>query len=111
MSGVIEKPGKVNSPSNMASVVGFLFTSDILNYLEEGLRGLSKTEEFYLTDRIIQPMIQHGHSFYGCQIKNGVRHDTGDKLEYLKTVVDFGLAHKELGPDFKKYLNELINNN
>jgi UTP--glucose-1-phosphate uridylyltransferase len=104
MSGVIEKPGKENAPSNLASVVGFLFTPDILHYLEKGLIGLPETEEYYLTDRVIQPMIQEGHDFYGCQIQNGVRHDTGDKLEYLKTVVDFGLDHKDLGPEFKKYL-------
>ena len=104
MSGVIEKPGKAKTPSNLASVVGFLFTPEILNYLEKGLEGLPKTEEFYLTDRVIQPMIKDGHLFYGCQIKNGVRHDTGDKLEYLKTVVDFGLDHEELGSEFKNYL-------
>lgn len=104
MSGVVEKPGKQNAPSNLASVVGFLFTPEILQYLEKGLIGLPENEEYYLTDRVIQPMIQDGHTFYGRQIQNGVRHDTGDKLEYLKTIVDFGLAHRELGPDLRAHI-------
>jgi nucleotidyl transferase len=38
------------------------------------------------------------------EITNGTYYDTGDKLEYLKTVVDFGLKDPVLGPEFAKYL-------
>jgi UTP--glucose-1-phosphate uridylyltransferase len=44
-----------------------------------------------------------GRSFYAKQIQ-GDYYDTGDKLEYLKTVMDFGLKHEELGPELRAYL-------
>jgi len=108
MNGVIEKPGKARAPSDFAAVGGYLFTPDIFKYLEAGLRNLPADKEFYVTDSIIEPMLKDGYDFYGCLIKNSQRYDTGDKLEYLKTVIDFGLAHPELGPQLKSYLNERL---
>jgi UTP--glucose-1-phosphate uridylyltransferase len=104
MDGVIEKPGKANAPSNFAGVGGYLFKPEVFDYLEQGLRDLPEGKEFYVTDSIIQPMLADGHDFYGCLIQNSKRYDTGDKLEYLKTVVDFGLNHEELGPELREYL-------
>ena len=49
-------------------------------------------------------MIDDKHAFFGVEITNGTYYDTGDKLEYLKTVVDFGLKDPVLGPEFAKYL-------
>lgn len=105
---IIEKPGKVNAPSDFAAVGGYLLTPEIFSYLEDGLARLEPDKEFYLTDEVIEPMIKDGHPVYGAIIK-GKRYDTGDKLEYLKTVVDFGLEHEELGPEFKAYLSSLLN--
>lgn len=101
---IIEKPGKDAAPSPFASVGGYLFTPEVFDYLDRGVNELQEGKEFYVTDSLIQPMLQDGHSFYGCEIKNSKRYDTGDKLEYLKTVVDFGLEHPELGPEFQKFL-------
>ncbi len=56
-----------------------------------------------MTDSLVDPMIRDGHSFYAGEMK-GQRYDTGDPLEYLKTVVDFGLRNTELGTDFKAFL-------
>lgn len=104
MSGIIEKPGKTNAPSDFAAIGGYLFTPEVFNYLEKGMRSLKPGREFYVTDSVIAPMLKDGHSFYGCLIKNSQRYDTGDKLEYLKTVVDFGLSHPELGQELESYL-------
>jgi UTP--glucose-1-phosphate uridylyltransferase len=104
MTGVIEKPGKAKAPSTFASVGGYLFSADVLNYLEEGLKNLPADKEFYVTDSIIEPMLRDGKEFYACEIQNSQRYDTGDKLEYLKTVIDFGLNHEELGKDLEAYL-------
>jgi UTP--glucose-1-phosphate uridylyltransferase len=54
----------------------------------------------------LQQMIEDGHMVYGCDIANGRFYDTGDKLEYLKTVVDFGLMHDELKDDFEQFLRD-----
>lgn len=100
---IIEKPGKDKAPSDFAAVGGYLLTPEIFNYLEKGLQNLQPGREFYLTDEVIEPMIADGHTVHGVII-NGRRYDTGDKLEYLKTVVDFALGHEELGSPFKDYL-------
>ena len=104
MTGIIEKPGRERAPSNFASVGGFLFTPDVLKYLEKGLAELPEGKEFYVSDSLIDPMLHDGHAFYGCLIKNSQRYDTGDKLEYLKTVVDFALARDDISADFEAFL-------
>lgn len=104
LDGIIEKPGKAKAPSDFASVGGYLFTPDIFTYIDAALANLQPDTEFYVTDSIIEPMLRDGKDFYGCEIKNGKRYDTGDKLEYLKTVIDFGLLHEELGPALRSYL-------
>ena len=45
----------------------------------------------------------------GVEITNGTYYDTGDKLEYIKTVVDFGLKHQKLGPALRQFLQSRIN--
>ncbi len=103
MSGVIEKPGKDKAPSDFAGVGGYLLKPEIFEYVEAAVTSLKPDVEFYVTDSLIEPMVKDGHAFYGCEIK-GQRYDTGDKLEYLKTVIDFGLKHEELGPELRAYI-------
>ena len=57
----------------------------------------------------MQEMIDDGFDFYGVEITNGTYYDTGDKLEYIKTVVDFGLKHQKLGPALRQFLQSRIN--
>lgn len=104
MNYIVEKPGRAKAPSNFASVGGYLFTPDVLDYLEDGLRRLPPGKEFYITDYVIQPMIEDGKDFYGCEIKNSRRYDTGDKLEYIKTVIDFALERPDIGEEVRAYL-------
>jgi UTP--glucose-1-phosphate uridylyltransferase len=106
MRTIVEKPGKENAPSNLASVSGYLFTPQIIKYMERGKDQLGNREEFYLQPPM-QLAIENGEPFYACEISNGKFYDTGNKLEYLKTVIDFGMNHEELGEDFKAYLRDL----
>lgn len=106
MDSVIEKPGKDAAPSNFAAVGGYLFTPDVFGYLEEGLRTLPADTEFYVTDSIIQPMLKDGKPFFGCEIQNSQRYDTGDKLEYIKTVIDFALQREDIKDDVLAFLRE-----
>jgi UTP--glucose-1-phosphate uridylyltransferase len=53
-------------------------------------------------------MIEDGHKVYGCNVANGKFYDTGDKLEYLKTVVDFALIHEDLKDEFREYLRGIV---
>ena len=44
---------------------------------------------------------------YACEIKGGKYYDTGNKIEYLKTVVEFALLHEDLNGEFRDYLKTL----
>ncbi len=106
MNGIIEKPGREKAPSNFAHVSSFLFQPAVLEYVDKGLSDLKQGQEFYVSDSLVEPMIQDGHEFFGYQVTDSKRYDTGDKLGYLRTVIDFGLAHPDLGDDLRKYLSE-----
>jgi UTP--glucose-1-phosphate uridylyltransferase len=108
LDSVVEKPGKDKAPSDLASVGGYLFTPEIFEYLDEGLRNLQADKEFYVTDSILMPMLADGKSMYGCEIKDSKRYDTGDKLEYIKTVVDFALEREDIGPELRAYLQKKL---
>lgn len=107
MNGIVEKPGRDNAPSDFASVGGYLLTPDTLEYIEKGYQNLKPGHEFYLTEGIIQPMIADGKAFYGYTIHNGMRYDTGDKIGYLKAVVDFALQREDVGAEFRDHLKSL----
>jgi UTP--glucose-1-phosphate uridylyltransferase len=106
MTGIVEKPGKANAPSNLASVGGYLLTPAVFDQIEKALADLPEGKEFFATEALIQPMIDAGESVYGCEII-GKRYDTGDKLGYLKTIVDFALQNDEVKDDFKNYLDSV----
>lgn len=107
VNSIIEKPGsRKASPSDFASVSGYLFEPAIFEYLEQARRELKESEEFIFQPSL-QKMAEEGHDIYGLEIKNGKFYDTGDKLEYLKTVVDFALMHDELKEGFLGYLKEI----
>lgn len=104
---IIEKPGtKADAPSDFATVSGYVLDPAIFGYLHEQMKTRSPDEEF-VQQVSMQKMIDDGHKFYGCEIVNGTYYDCGNKLEYLKTVVDFGLNHPEIGKDFASYLKDL----
>ena len=103
---IVEKPGKENAPSDLATVSGFLLTPDIFDYLDEALKNLKEGDELYYNDAL-KLMIKDGKKVMAVEIKNGKYYDTGNKLEYLKTVVEFALKHKDLNGQFREYLASL----
>lgn len=108
MARIIEKPGKDNAPSKLASVSNYLLPSGILGYVETAAEKHDESQGEFTFQPFVQQMIEEGHSFYAREIKNGRFYDTGDKLEYLKTVVDFGLKDSDLGSDFRAFLETRI---
>jgi len=103
---IIEKPGKENAPSDIANVSGFLFTPDIFQYLERARESLKEGEELYYNDPL-KLMIEDGKKVFVKEIKNGKYYDTGNKIDYLKTVVEFALEHPDLNGKFREYLRSL----
>lgn len=104
---ITEKPGKQDAPSNLASVSGYLLTPAIFEYIELISGNLLPGKELMIQDAM-QAMIKAGIPMFACEIKGGRYYDTGDKLEYLKTVIDFGLQHEDIRKDFEQYLRDVV---
>jgi UTP--glucose-1-phosphate uridylyltransferase len=105
---IIEKPGtRAKSPSDLATVSGYVFEPAILRYLDTALKSYDGKQEFMIQDAM-QAMIQAGHHIYGREIQDGIYYDTGNQLEYLKTVFDFALAREDIAPELKRYLRQKL---
>ena len=101
---IVEKPDPEEAPSNLATHGAYILPPETFKAIKSLKPG--KGGEVWLIDAI-NVLQKQGVPVYACEIKNGKYYDTGNKLEYLKTVVDFGLKDVEFGKDFKKYLKNL----
>jgi UTP--glucose-1-phosphate uridylyltransferase len=96
---IIEKPGPDKAPSLFATVSGFLLTPEVLPFVEKEVVGVSG--EIIMADSINELAIQGKVS---GKFNDGVYHDAGDKVRYLRAVVDHALSDPKIGPTFRKYL-------
>ena len=108
MHSLVEKPGKNAAASKFASVGGYLLTPDVFKYIDRGIEILPKGNEFYLTTYVLDEMLRDGKHFYACLLNESRYYDTGNKLEYMKTVVDFGLQNTEIKDEFREYLKNMV---
>lgn len=101
---IVEKPLPEEAPSNLATHGAYILPPEIFS----ALRGLKPTKggEIWLTDAI-NVLREQGVPVYACEIENGTYYDTGNKIEYLKTVIEFALKHKDLNGEFREYLKSL----
>lgn len=97
----IEKPSIEEAPSNLAIASRYIFTHEIFDFLEKTKPG--KNNEIQLTDAM-RAMVKK-HAMYGLKF-NGVRYDIGNKLDFIKTNVIYGLMHEEIGDPLREWLKE-----
>ncbi|MBC7581432.1 UTP--glucose-1-phosphate uridylyltransferase [Aeromicrobium sp.] len=107
MTGIVEKPGKVNAPSELASVSNYLFGPEFVSYVERAAEQHDNVGELNI-QTAMQSMIDDGFEYYALSVKNGKFYDTGNKLEYIKTVVDFALERDDIGADLRLYLEKRL---
>ncbi len=100
---LIEKPAIDKAPSNLAIAGRYILTPEIYRSLEKTPRG--KGNEIQLTDAMLN--LLKTESLYAHTIE-GKRYDIGNKLDFLKTTVDFALRRKEFAKPFLKYLRETV---
>ena len=102
---LVEKPTFDEAPSNLAIASRYLFRPEIFSYLADTPRG--KNNEIQLTDAM-RAMLA-AHPMYGLRFA-GKRHDIGNKLDFLKTNIEFGLKRPDIGADLAIFLKQTVDN-
>ena len=103
ITDLVEKPPLEEAPSNLAIVGRYILTPDIFDSLES--ISADRTGEIQLTNGLRE--LLRKRPIYACEI-DGVRHDTGNKLGFLKALVYFALKRPELAGPFRKYLEKTL---
>src|SRR6202521_929435 len=99
---LVEKPAPGEAPSDLAIIGRYVLTPDIFPALAETKHD--RTGEIQLTNGL--RALLKSRPIFACEVK-GVRHDTGNKLGYLKAVVYFALRRPDLAEKFSAYLTSL----
>ena len=100
---MVEKPRQEEAPSDMAIIGRYVLTPRIFGFLEQQQPGAGG--EIQLTDAILR--LSKEEKVYGCLFE-GLRHDCGDKLGFLKATVDMALKRKEFKREFEAYLRQRL---
>jgi len=100
---IVEKPLPEEAPSNLATHGAYILPPEIFGIIE---KLEPRNGEIWLVDAI-NNLIESGYPVYGCEIQNGKYYDTGNKTEYLKTVIEFALNHPDFSKEIKDYLKKL----
>jgi UTP--glucose-1-phosphate uridylyltransferase len=101
--GLVEKPAPEEAPSNLGIVGRYVLPCCIFNILENTTPG--KGGEIQLTDAL-NSLLQV-EKLYACEL-NGVRHDAGTPLGWLKANIALGLKHNGMGQELKDYMKQML---
>jgi len=101
---IVEKPDPENAPSNLATHGAYILPPEIFGALKEVQPG--KGGEIWLVDGI-NKLRDQGVPVYAVEIQDAKYYDTGNKLEYMKTIVDLALEHPDVKDKFREYLKDL----
>jgi UTP--glucose-1-phosphate uridylyltransferase len=99
----VEKPTLAEAPSNLAICGRYVLTPAIFAAIEKTTRG--KNNEIQLTDAI--RLLNERESVHSYTIE-GKRFDIGNKLDYIKTTVEYALKRKEFRDEILPYLKEIV---
>ncbi|WP_104134486.1 MULTISPECIES: UTP--glucose-1-phosphate uridylyltransferase GalU [unclassified Cryobacterium] len=107
ITGLVEKPSQEDAPSNLAIIGRYVLRPEVFDILEHTAPG--KGNEIQLTDAL-QEMTVNPESTGGVYglIFRGRRYDTGDRLDYIKAIVQLAVDREDLGPDLKPWLHEFV---
>ncbi len=105
LNELVEKPEQNQAPSNLAIAGRYILTPEIFRALEKTPRG--KGNEIQLTDALRILLKEEGII---ATIMEGKRYDIGNKMDFLKTTVEFALKRKEFAEGFEEFLRETIKN-
>jgi UTP--glucose-1-phosphate uridylyltransferase len=103
---MVEKPAPGASTSDMAIIGRYLLMPEIFDILDTTTPGHGG--EIQLTDAL--QALANRRSMYAYEFE-GKRYDAGDKLGYLKAIVDIAMVHPTLGEPFRQHLKSLCDCN
>jgi UTP--glucose-1-phosphate uridylyltransferase len=103
VKNLVEKPRFEEAPSKLAVIGRYILTPRIFDTLQN--TPLGSGGELQLTDGL--RLLLEKEDIYGFTFE-GKRHDTGDKLGFLKATVEFALKREDVGPEFRKWLKDII---
>ena len=104
ITGLVEKPASGTSPSNLAVIGRYVLQPDVFDVLEHTEPG--KGGEIQLTDALQTMAVDNvGGGVYGVVFR-GRRYDTGDRLDYIKAIVQLAVERDDLGPELRPWLKD-----
>ncbi len=101
VTGLVEKPKKEDAPSNYAVIGRYVLTSGVFDILERTEPG--KGGEIQLTDALQELAVTDG--VLGVVFR-GRRYDTGDRVDYIKAIVQLAADRDDLGPELRPWLKD-----
>ncbi|GAB3137310.1 UTP--glucose-1-phosphate uridylyltransferase GalU [Marisediminicola antarctica] len=108
ITGLVEKPAPGTAPSNYAIIGRYVLRPEIFEILEETPPG--KGGEIQLTDALeTMAAAPATGGVYGVVFR-GRRYDTGDRLDYIKAIVQLAVEREDLGPDLRPWLKDFAGN-
>jgi UTP--glucose-1-phosphate uridylyltransferase len=105
ITGLVEKPDAEHAPSNYAVIGRYVLRPEVFDVLERTAPG--RGGEIQLTDAL-QAMAEAPDwtgGVYGVVFR-GRRYDTGDRLDYIKAIVQLAVDREDLGPELRPWLRE-----
>lgn len=104
IDNLVEKPNPDEAPSNLGIIGRYVLVPGIFEFLEKTPSG--KGNEIQLTDAL--RFLGKEQKMYACKFE-GRRYDIGNKFDYLKASVEYGLKMKDIGQEFREYLEGTLN--
>lgn len=104
VTGLVEKPAQEDAPSNLAVIGRYVLPASVFDILEHTEPG--KGGEIQLTDALqVLATDPDGPGVVGV-IFGGRRYDTGDRVDYIKAIVQLAADRDDLGPELRPWLKE-----
>ena len=107
ITGLVEKPSKETAPSNLAIIGRYVLRPEVFSVLQHTDPG--KGGEIQLTDAL-QKMAgapEWTGGVYGVVFR-GRRYDTGDKIDYIKAILQLACEREDLGPELRPWLRQFV---
>jgi UTP--glucose-1-phosphate uridylyltransferase len=105
ITGLVEKPDAADAPSNLAIIGRYVLRPEVFDVLEHTEPG--KGNEIQLTDALQEMAVdvEGTGGVYGV-IFRGRRYDTGDRLDYIKAIIQLASDREDLGPELRPWLRQ-----